>query len=397
MDLNEELKLAARIPNNVANLECLVRHHANVNHAAQNGVTALIMAAEIPDNVANIECLVRHHATVDHEDENGKTALMYAARVRDNVATLEYLLRRGATVDHADEHGWTALMIAARVSDNVANLECLLRRGANVDHKDEHEWTALLLAAVVPNNVANLDCLIRHHATVDHKDALWGRTALMHATRIRDNADNVAFFLNQPVHPPSEHDFLRQREYLPEYAPLVQRIRAKRQQDAMIQNALSSGLGSIKSRQPHATLRPGMSVQKFLQGVNSLKPDLRAKLAEMFHSLVRSTTVRETNTRTFLRGLQASGLTPTNRTRVKETIRSLPDQDTAKKYIRTINRRVRTILQRLPTQMTAQERQRTINQQLDLNPAGAQRQQQQQKVQLILPDFKRRRTISKQK
>lgn len=52
---------------------------ANVNHAGQDGNTALIWGA-VSGNLGTIESLVQKNAMVDQTNRNGYTALTYAAK-----------------------------------------------------------------------------------------------------------------------------------------------------------------------------------------------------------------------------------------------------------------------------------------------------------------------------
>ena len=140
--LNDRLIDAAK--NGRANeIAGLIAMGANVNHASNEGLTALIHAA-YNGHTDNVNALLEHGADVNCASNNGNTALIHAAynRHTDNVNAL---LEHGANVNHASNNGNTALIHAARKEYTKLTKELLLY-GAEVNHRNADGKTALAYA-----------------------------------------------------------------------------------------------------------------------------------------------------------------------------------------------------------------------------------------------------------
>jgi len=91
--------------------EYFLEQGANPNIAArQSGLTAL-MAFARADNVAGVELLLEHGADINTADRSGETALMYAVRGRA-MRALRVLVQKGADPAMANYQGQTPLDIA---------------------------------------------------------------------------------------------------------------------------------------------------------------------------------------------------------------------------------------------------------------------------------------------
>jgi hypothetical protein len=115
------------------NIRILLDAGADVNHADNRGMTALIAAQqEGHDEIATL--LLEHGATINQEDANGTTVLMFACRW-GQTDIVKFLLERGANVNQTNNLGWTALMRAAN-RGNTMIAELLLDSGADPNLKD---------------------------------------------------------------------------------------------------------------------------------------------------------------------------------------------------------------------------------------------------------------------
>ena len=173
-----ELRGAAATGDNARVQELLLDASASVNHAGNNGVTALMYAGLYGHN-ESIELLLGASASVDEVDNYGRIALMCAQQNRHS-ASIELLLGASAPVDHTGVFGTTALMYAARLDGN-ASIALLLGASASVDHTDDKGCTALMCASLRGHS-ASIELLLGASASVDQAGN-GGRTALMFASR----------------------------------------------------------------------------------------------------------------------------------------------------------------------------------------------------------------------
>jgi len=91
--------------------EFFLKQGANPNARSRNsGMTALMEFAR-DDNVAGVELLVGHGADLDAADNTGEAAVIHAVRGRAR-RVLPILLKKGANPDLANYQGQTALEIA---------------------------------------------------------------------------------------------------------------------------------------------------------------------------------------------------------------------------------------------------------------------------------------------
>jgi ankyrin repeat protein len=167
-------------------VKLLVERGANVNGAAKNRFTPLLVAAAMPGSAGVIEYLIaqgaklqgprkaQHEATplamavLAHDAQSVRALLRARAKVdekmwligtlpltpvalaaaAEDVRTLEALLEAGANVEEPDEDGVTLLGWAA-IGGRTEAARVLLRRGANVNAVAKNGFTPLLYAASV--------------------------------------------------------------------------------------------------------------------------------------------------------------------------------------------------------------------------------------------------------
>ena len=171
----------------------LIKGHADVNAAANDGSFALLWAA-YHSNAEMTKALLAAGATVDAANHYGVTPLLQASRNGD-VEVMRALLDAGADPTRWHPEGETPLMAAARTG-RVDAVQLLLSRGSFVNAADPYQeetalmWAsaeghldvvkALLAAGADPNLKAHVSTITeRSHA--DHPSG--GFTALMFAVR----------------------------------------------------------------------------------------------------------------------------------------------------------------------------------------------------------------------
>jgi uncharacterized protein len=181
-------------------VRALIKEHADINAAANDGSTALLWAAYHSD-VEMTKALLAAGATVDAANHYGVTPLLQAGRNGD-VAVIRALLEAGANPTRWHPEGETPLMAAARTG-RVDAVQLLLSRGSFVNAADPFQeetalmWAsaeghlevvkALLAAGADPNLKAHVST-ITERKDEDHPSG--GFTALMFA--VRDGHEDVA-------------------------------------------------------------------------------------------------------------------------------------------------------------------------------------------------------------
>ena len=171
----------------------LIKAHADVNAAANDGSTALLWAA-FHSNAEMTKALLRAGAAVDLANHYGVTPLLQASRNGD-VEVMRALLDAGAQPTRWHPEGETPLMAASRTG-RVDAVRLLLSRGSFVNAADPFQeetalmWAsaeghlevvkALLAAGADPNLKAHVSTLTERK-NADHPSG--GFTALMFAVR----------------------------------------------------------------------------------------------------------------------------------------------------------------------------------------------------------------------
>ena len=177
-----------------ATLRTLLRHHADVNAAQADGMTALHWAA-YRDDLQTAKLLAQAKGSVTVTNRYGVTPLSIACQ-NGNVSIVELLLERGADPNTTLRGGETVLMTAARTGKPGA-VNALLKRGADVNAKERRGQTALMWAAV-DGHAEVVDLLIKAgadtHATLPDS----GFNAFFFAVR-DGRADVVRAFLKAGV------------------------------------------------------------------------------------------------------------------------------------------------------------------------------------------------------
>lgn len=149
-------------------LDALLARKADVNHAASDGLTPLLLALVIGD-LEVVRALVEHGADVQKATEVGVTPLLDAARLGNSDA-LKLFLDKGADVNQKAIHGYTALHVTANLGDTNM-MQILLQKGADVNLQDDDGNTPLHYAAF-QGQIDAVKMLLEHGAKLDVADRL---------------------------------------------------------------------------------------------------------------------------------------------------------------------------------------------------------------------------------
>ena len=154
----------------------LVQPHAFL-HAASN--TAAVVDAARADDLPAIRNLIKEHADVNAAANDGATALLWAA-YHSNAEMTKVLLAAGAAVDTANHYGVTPLLQASRNGDAEV-IRALLDAGANPT-RWHPEGETPLMAASRTGKVDAVNLLLARGSFVNAQDPFQEETALMWAS-----------------------------------------------------------------------------------------------------------------------------------------------------------------------------------------------------------------------
>lgn len=133
---------------------------ADINAAAEDGTTALMMAA-LSGDAARVRALLERKADFRAKTTRGDTALMAAARTGDPHCILA-LIDAGLDPNTSNRDGVTPLILALK-SSRPEGVRALVRRGADVNHKTNDGWSPLMLS----RSVAMIEPLIEAGADLE--------------------------------------------------------------------------------------------------------------------------------------------------------------------------------------------------------------------------------------
>ena len=160
--------------------ELLKVHDINVNHANNDGNSALINAAgeghiEIVQELLKVDGI-----NVNHANNDGNSALINAASEGHTEIVQELLKVDGINVNHSNYHRWSALINAASEGYTKIVQDLLLVDGINVNQDNSYGNTALIEAVEKGHSDIVQDLLQVYGINVNHGDNNdW--SALMHA------------------------------------------------------------------------------------------------------------------------------------------------------------------------------------------------------------------------
>lgn len=165
------LHYAVSSPNGIPLARLLLAHGADVNAAAADGTTPLLIAADSA-YLPGVQLLLTHGANVHAVDSRtGRNALIRSA---NRTELVRLFLDHGLDVNARDSQGRTALMHCF----TPLNASILLEHGANVNLQDREGNTALMLIAREASSPNLITLLLQHGAQVDARNSA-GATALM--------------------------------------------------------------------------------------------------------------------------------------------------------------------------------------------------------------------------
>jgi uncharacterized protein len=166
-----EPRLADAVKNgDSAAIAVLLKSHADVNVAQEDGTTALDWAVR-QDNLELAGQLIRAGANVKAANRYGVTPL-YLACVNGSAPMIELLLKAGADANAVVTEGETALMTVARTG-NVDAAKVLIAHGADVNAKEQWRQQTPLMWAAAESHPAMMQELIAHGADVNARQITW--------------------------------------------------------------------------------------------------------------------------------------------------------------------------------------------------------------------------------
>jgi len=153
--------IMAFIRGNIAAVELLLTHGADVARADHSGETAL-MKAVTEGNIAMVQLLLANRAEVAGVKSGRETDLMHAVNTGESEKVQEIL----STAENDSIHLYLAVSLMMAVANgNSAMVELLLKHGADVTRTNNHGKTALMMAV----NAGNLDIIKAILSTKNNK------------------------------------------------------------------------------------------------------------------------------------------------------------------------------------------------------------------------------------
>jgi ankyrin repeat protein len=146
-------------------------------HAASN--TAAVADAAKADDLPAVRKLIKEHADVNAAANDGSSGLLWAA-YHSNAEMTKTLLSAGASVDAANHYGVTPLLQASRNGD-IEVIRALLDAGAEPT-RWHAEGETPLMAASRTGRVEAVKLLLSHGSFVNAADPFQEETALMWAS-----------------------------------------------------------------------------------------------------------------------------------------------------------------------------------------------------------------------
>src|ERR1700727_2563748 len=131
--------------------------------------TAVVDAARNRDITSLRAAVVKPHAPVNVAEEDGTTALHWAAHWND-AAMVDVLIHAGADAKAVNRYGATPLSEAAALG-NAAIIEQLLKAGADPNTRTTADGETVLMTSARPGNVDAVKALLDHGADANVKEA----------------------------------------------------------------------------------------------------------------------------------------------------------------------------------------------------------------------------------
>ena len=151
-----------------ADVQFLLKQHADVNSPQADGATALHWAAS-RDELETVELLIQAGANVNAANNYGVTPLSLAC-TNGNAAMVEKLLKAGSVPNAALWTGETPLMTCARTG-TVEAVKLLLAHGAKVNAKESERGQTALMWAVAQKHPEVVQALVEHGADIHARSA----------------------------------------------------------------------------------------------------------------------------------------------------------------------------------------------------------------------------------
>jgi ankyrin repeat protein len=163
----------------LADVQGLLRHGADVNSASPDGATALHWAAEL-DQIQLAKALISGGANPSAANRYGVTPLSLAA-TNGSAAMIDLLLQAKADPNTVMGEGETVLMTAARAG-RLEAVQTLLKHGANVNAKESWRGQTALMWAAAEGHTSVVEALIAAGGEINARSGA-GFSAFLFAIR----------------------------------------------------------------------------------------------------------------------------------------------------------------------------------------------------------------------
>lgn len=164
-------------------LKRLLADGISIDSPDERGFTSLMRAASqnSPHQIAEMQMLLVHGANVQAQNITGQTPLITASWRSNSLPALKLLLAHGADPNACDKEGWTALHCAADEA-GAGTVSCLLAHGARARLRSRHGYTPLMGAAINNGDPKSIPMLVAAGCDPNARNDR-GETALMLARR----------------------------------------------------------------------------------------------------------------------------------------------------------------------------------------------------------------------
>lgn len=178
-------------------VNCIILYDSSVVNVpsidSNNAWSPLLVAAQYGD-VACVDALLRHHANIEATSNDGKRATHIAAG-NGHIDVLDLLIERGASIKERDDNGWLPLHAASRYG-HADTLVLLLEKepGTVNEHIEGGFNSTALHIASEEGNIACIDVLLSYGADINER-TIEGFTPL-HRAADQGRTDAVNRLLN---------------------------------------------------------------------------------------------------------------------------------------------------------------------------------------------------------
>ena len=150
---------------NLAVVDQLIAHGANISEPEKNGATPLVNLVLAGTNPDAIQRLVELGAPVNQPDKNGETPLSIAVIYNEEIEIVDKLIQCGADTKFKTPDGLNLLHLAILNSPEM--VDYIVQLGFDVNQRLDNGITLMMFAAVNCENPEIIDRLVYHGARVN--------------------------------------------------------------------------------------------------------------------------------------------------------------------------------------------------------------------------------------